>query len=302
VISPAKRILIAVALAAVPLATTIGAHPALAGKPSPSGGTGLTLASTSVSQYAPNNCYHEDSMNKRTWTGSLGPGATYTVPLYYCVPSVDGVGPGGATLFTAVSASAALALTITAPDGTVYTAHNLGTTNGVANAAQCFGLVPGVSNTIEPSTWTVTLSNPTASTVKSVTFQANVEQEWEFMWPQFGCPRQDWNYTPATVVSPAAGSTVSGAASFTAVASTRIPSYDRMEFYVDGTLVGSIDTTSYFGTTGPCAGLFPSQCPITFSWNTKGYRNGSAHTLTVKDYSSAGDSTTSDPVRVTVQN
>lgn len=267
-----------------------------------SSGAGLALVSSNVEGYAPTQCFHEDSINQRTWTGSLAPGASMGLPMDYCTLSIDGVDPGGATLFISAQGSGSVSLSATSPSGASYPAHTVNGSSNLSTVGRCFGYIPGSSSTIEPGTWTVSITNNGATTVKNITLQVDAMQEWEFMWPQFGCPRQDWNYTPATVVSPSAGATVTGTVKVVGVASTRIPGYNKMEFYVDGSLVGSVDTTPYFLAGAACSNMAPAQCPIAYSWNTSAYRTDSSHTLLVKDYSGSGDTSTSDPVTVTVHN
>lgn len=91
--------------------------------------------------------------------------------------------------------------------------------------------------------------------------------------------------TPPTVsvAAPAAGATVTGAVAFTAAASDNV-GVSKVEFYVDGALVGS-DTTS----------------PYSVNWSSTGSTNG-AHSLTTKAYDAAGNVGTSGAVGVTVSN
>jgi chitodextrinase len=80
------------------------------------------------------------------------------------------------------------------------------------------------------------------------------------------------------------GSTVSGTVNLTATASD--PSgVAGVQFYVDGTVAGSQDTSA----------------PYQYSWNTAAVANGT-HTLTAIAYDSVGNSTTTTPVSVMVNN
>jgi hypothetical protein len=91
--------------------------------------------------------------------------------------------------------------------------------------------------------------------------------------------------TPPTVslTAPAPGAIVSGAVTLTATASDNV-GVTRVEFYVDGALLGS-------STTAPYA----------YSWNSSALADGS-HTLTAKAYDAVNLVTTSVGVTVTVRN
>jgi hypothetical protein len=92
------------------------------------------------------------------------------------------------------------------------------------------------------------------------------------------------NQVPAASVSgPSTGGTVMGTVAVTAAASDN-RGVTRVEFYVDGNLLG-VDETS----------------PFTVSWDTTAVPNGS-HTLTVKAWDAAGNVTTSAGVTVNVSN
>src|SRR5262249_14080855 len=88
----------------------------------------------------------------------------------------------------------------------------------------------------------------------------------------------------ASITSPGTGATVSGTVSIQANASDNV-GVTRVDFLVDGTVLSS-DTTS----------------PYSASWNTTGTANGT-HSLTVRAFDAANNSTTSAPaVSVTVNN
>jgi hypothetical protein len=91
--------------------------------------------------------------------------------------------------------------------------------------------------------------------------------------------------TPPTVslTAPAAGATLSAAATLSASASDNV-GVTKVDFLVDGVLKNT-DTTS----------------PYSFSWDTTTATNGS-HSLQAKAYDAAGNTTTSSAVSVTVSN
>jgi hypothetical protein len=89
---------------------------------------------------------------------------------------------------------------------------------------------------------------------------------------------------PATALTaPADGQVVSNYATLTAMASDDVW-VTKVEFYEGATLLGSV--------------VVP---PYTFSWNTRTVANGS-HSLTSKAYDTGGNTTTSAPVTVVVNN
>jgi hypothetical protein len=92
--------------------------------------------------------------------------------------------------------------------------------------------------------------------------------------------------TPPTVsiTSPTSGATISGTITVTASASDNV-AVASMQLLVDGTDVGTADTTS----------------PYTFSLNTSGLSNGS-HSLTAVATDSSGNQATSAAVSITVSN
>jgi hypothetical protein len=92
--------------------------------------------------------------------------------------------------------------------------------------------------------------------------------------------------TPPTVAisAPVAGATISGTLSFVQATASDNATVSKVEFYIDGALLGT-DTTS----------------PYSFSLNTTLYSNGS-HTLTAKAYDNSNNTKTSTAVAVTVNN
>jgi len=92
-----------------------------------------------------------------------------------------------------------------------------------------------------------------------------------------------------TIINPSDGSTVSGTVTIQAEATDRgikgkAPSgIQKVEFYIDGTLVGA-DTTS----------------PYTYSWNTDSLQYGSTHTIQAKAYDNAGRSGISPEITVVI--
>ncbi len=86
-----------------------------------------------------------------------------------------------------------------------------------------------------------------------------------------------------TVSSPWNGATVTGTVNIQATAGDNV-GVTKVEFYVDGSLLGT-DTTRTYST----------------SWNTTGLTQGSTHTLTTKAYDAAGNVGLSAPVTVTIR-
>jgi len=87
-----------------------------------------------------------------------------------------------------------------------------------------------------------------------------------------------------SVASPAAGAVVRGSSVVLAAAASDDRRVDKVEFYVDGSLVGS-----------------STAAPYTYTWNSSLVANGS-HTVTAKAYDDAGNTTTSSGVGITVSN
>jgi hypothetical protein len=87
-----------------------------------------------------------------------------------------------------------------------------------------------------------------------------------------------------SITSPTEGETVSGTIDVTADASDATSGVTQVEFFVDGSSIG-VDTSE----------------PYAVSWDTTTVSNGS-HELTAVATDGAGNTATSDPVTVTVQN
>jgi len=102
--------------------------------------------------------------------------------------------------------------------------------------------------------------------------------------PFLTCPPADNSPPTVSITSPASGATVSGTINVTANASDN-QGVAGVQFKLDGANLGAEDTAS----------------PYAVSWNTTTASNGS-HTLTAVARDSAGNSTTSSPVTVTVSN
>src|SRR5205814_4305198 len=83
-----------------------------------------------------------------------------------------------------------------------------------------------------------------------------------------------------SITAPASGATVSGSVTVSASASDNV-GVAGVQFLVDGTNLGSEDTSS----------------PYSASWNTTTVGNGS-HTLTATARDAAGNRTTSSPITV----
>jgi Bacterial Ig domain len=97
-------------------------------------------------------------------------------------------------------------------------------------------------------------------------------------------PPPDTTPPTVSVTSPASGATVSGTTSVTASASDNV-GVVGVQFRLDGVNLGAEDAAA----------------PYSVSWNTTGAANGS-HTLTATARDAAGNSKTSTPVTVTVNN
>ena len=99
-----------------------------------------------------------------------------------------------------------------------------------------------------------------------------------------GGPAPDTTNPNVSITSPAASATVSGSATLSATATDNI-GVVGVQFKVDGTNVGSEDTSS----------------PYSISWNSASVSNG-AHTITAVARDAAGNTKTSTGVSVTVSN
>jgi beta-glucanase (GH16 family) len=113
---------------------------------------------------------------------------------------------------------------------------------------------------------------------------ASLDVDYIRVWQQVpGTP--DTQAPTVSLTAPTAGSTVSGSSvALSANASDNV-GVSGVQFKVDGSNVGSQDTTS----------------PYSVTWNSTGVANGS-HTITAVASDAAGNSTTSSSVSVTVSN
>lgn len=103
-------------------------------------------------------------------------------------------------------------------------------------------------------------------------------------WVDVVTASSDTTSPSVSVTAPAAGSTISGTTTITATASDNV-AVSSVQFKVDGTNVGTADTTS----------------PYSASWDTIAVTNGS-HILTAVATDSSGNTATSSNVTVTVDN
>lgn len=94
---------------------------------------------------------------------------------------------------------------------------------------------------------------------------------------------QDDTAPTASLTAPAAGATLQGTVTLTSSVADNV-GVVRVEFYTGSSLLGAV--------TAP---------PYSLAWNTRGWSNG-AQTLTVKAFDAAGNSVTSSPVSVTLDN
>jgi subtilisin family serine protease len=111
---------------------------------------------------------------------------------------------------------------------------------------------------------------------------SNNRLEYTFELPAIN-PVADPQPPTTSITSPAAGATVAGVVTVQVNAQDNV-GVTQVELYQDGALLGA-DTTA----------------PYSFNWNTNATTNGS-HTLTSKAYDAAGNTATSQPVTVTVNN
>ena len=95
--------------------------------------------------------------------------------------------------------------------------------------------------------------------------------------------QNDTTAPTVNIQSPTAGSTISGVVSVTISATDNV-GISRIEYYLDGALVGNSPTS-----------------PAVFTWDTRTHANGTA-SLVAKAFDAAGNAGTSSPVSVSVQN
>ena len=177
---------------------------ALAGKPTAGSGTstsGLTLSSESYSASRAGGvgCYGEDSYHDRTWTGSLGGGASFNIDLPFCTYGQAPAGPGGSAFLFRASGKGTFTFKATSPSGASYVAHVEAGTKGSSQQARCIvppstsptsGIIMG---TIEEGNWRVSLTNPNSTSASSVSLRVYVAMA-KVSWQQNNCPQVDWNF------------------------------------------------------------------------------------------------------------
>lgn len=86
-----------------------------------------------------------------------------------------------------------------------------------------------------------------------------------------------------SITNPTNGSAVTGTINLQVNATDNI-GVTKVEYYQDGTLINSSETS-----------------PYSISWDTSGLTQGSSHVLTAKAYDAAGNSTTSEAINVTIK-
>jgi hypothetical protein len=168
--------------------------------------------------------------------------------------------------------------------GTVTVTATASSSVGIASVQfQLDGTNVGSADTTSPYTysWSTTGSTNGSHTLKAVATDKNGNSA-----TSAGVTVTVNNVAAPTVsiTSPASGATVSGTVTVTATASSSV-GIASVQFQLDGTNVGSADTTS----------------PYTYSWSTTGSTNGS-HTLKAVAKDKNGNSATSAGVTVTVNN
>lgn len=134
----------------------------------PGGTTGMVLTRESFSNGTgdmanlPTWCYHEDSFHLRIWTGTLGAGESFTVPVRFCTEeeaSPYGPGPEGVLYAVAYSDRQSVSLRITYPDGTVKAAWPFGGSSLAGCVVPEMRTTGGYTDLIDGGIYTVTLTN-----------------------------------------------------------------------------------------------------------------------------------------------
>jgi hypothetical protein len=158
--------------------------------------TGLTLQvwSYSAGYYSLYPlCLGEDDSHRRSWSGTLAPGESFTTTETFCTFEQRLGGPGGEGLGIWASGRNTLSLTATSPSGVVYDAHYLGSSRGHEYYGRCFLWFNGIP--IEPGTWTVTLLNPNERLDRDVGLSVVAGMgDKNPAWQQANCPSVDWNF------------------------------------------------------------------------------------------------------------
>jgi Bacterial Ig domain len=130
----------------------------------------------------------------------------------------------------------------------------------------------------------VTVDATNATTTSTTTFAQASAATPQTTQSGRSSPTADTTAPTVSLTAPASGATVSGTVNLTATASDNIK-VAGVQFLVDGTALGAEDTKS----------------PYRVSWNTTTATNGT-YTLTAVARDAAGNTTTSEPVTVTVNN
>jgi carbon monoxide dehydrogenase subunit G len=127
---------------------------------------------------------------------------------------------------------------------------------------------------VQTGTYTFEINNPS---------NRKTDYTLQVTYPVGSAPPADTTPPTVSISAPANGATVSGTVTISASASDNV-GVTRVEFFVDGVLVGS-DATA----------------PYSVAWDTTQYADGS-HTLTARAFDAAGNQATSAAVSVTVAN
>ncbi|MGB7680210.1 MAG: Ig-like domain-containing protein [Candidatus Acidiferrales bacterium] len=239
--------------------------------------TMVTSHSVTITGLTPNTLYYYMAQSRETESGSvISATGTFTTTTLSssAAPSVSIMSPAnGATVNGTITISASAAASGGATIASVQFQMD-GANVGSPVTASPYNYswnTTGVSNASHMLTAVATDSNNQSTTSAGVQVTVN-----------------NVSTTPPTVsiTAPASGATVSGTVTVTASASASGgATIASVQFQVDGTNVGSADTSS----------------PYSYSWNTTSATNAS-HTLTAVAKDSNGNTATSAGVKVTVNN
>lgn len=145
----------------------------------------------------PGGCYHEDSYHYRAYTGSLAPGAAFTVNLPFC--NNYPVGPGNCGIFLSLGGKGELVMWLVSPTGITHEATWVYHAKGKNVWRQCEvppyiqfpeGMPQGIFiGEIEPGTWTLHIQNQSGQTVRDIDLMVlAATSEWS---RQSMCPEND---------------------------------------------------------------------------------------------------------------
>ncbi|HSX14696.1 MAG TPA: Ig-like domain-containing protein [Candidatus Saccharimonadales bacterium] len=141
-----------------------------------------------------------------------------------------------------------------------------------------------VSKSLDLTNWTVVATAPTTArsieVMNGIIYVGTTDSK---IYAADTASQSDTTAPSVSISQPLAGASVSGTTTLAAIASDNV-GVTKVEFYVNGTLVGS-DTSS----------------PYNASWNTAGYANGS-YSISAIAYDAAGNTRVSVAVGVTVNN